>query len=79
MFFGPTTSRRPPGQTALRLVQRFRRTYGRDEQTDIHTGQAIPVTIATIRYEMYFNVRSKADMSQLNLPHRSPHFMMRAS
>ena len=25
----------------------------------------------TIRYEMLFNVRSKADMSQLNLPHRT--------
>ena len=23
----------------------------------------------TIRYEMLFNVRSKADISQLNLPH----------
>ena len=35
------------------------------------TGLAIQVRYDTIRYDTkcYFNVRSKADMSQLNLPH----------
>ena len=37
----------------------------------VSKGQFKPLGYATIRYcaRFYFNVRSKADMSQLNLPH----------
>jgi len=44
---------------------------------DLHMAQLMPLPLTvscfTIRYDMrcYFNVRSKADISQLNLPHAS--------
>jgi len=54
-FLGPRLHVGPPVKRHYGwLGALIRRTYGRDEQTDIHTGQAIPVTIATIRYEMLF-------------------------
>jgi len=50
-----------PDGTAIDRLSRFCRTRGSDQQTD------------AIRYDTrcYFNVRSKADISQLNLPQRN--------
>ena len=44
-------------------------------RTERRTDLAIPKCLLTIRYDTrcYFNVRSKADISQLNLPHGGGH------
>jgi len=52
----------------IKISERLRR---RMKLSDVASAMATFLSYDTIRYDTrcYFNVRSKADMSQLNLPH----------
>jgi len=62
--------------SALVAYKRVQYSKNSNEQNCVGTGQkgsksTYAIVIVTIRYDTrcYFNVRSKADMSRLNLPH----------
>ena len=70
-FLDPLKKVTIPLQTAAKLCA-LNLLFRRDNELQIYHGNFLlmdTIRYDTIRYEMLFNVRSKADINRLNLPH----------